>query len=133
MIEIYTDGSCLKNPNGPGGYAFIIIEDDVEFHHSEGCKSTTNNREEMKAVIEALRCINSKEECKIYTDSKLVINCANGTWKRKANTDLWSEYENVSKNKKIIFEWVKGHSGNHYNELVDKMALKEAKNITFKC
>ena len=129
MIKIYTDGSCLKNPDGPGGYAFIIIDDDIELHHSEGCKSTTNNREEMKAVIEALKCIKINSECKIYTDSKLVINCASGLWKRKANLDLWSEYDNVSKNKKICFEWVKGHSGNYYNEIVDKMALKSAKEI----
>lgn len=129
MIKIYTDGSCLKNPGGPGGYAFVIIDDDVELHHSEGCKSTTNNREEMKAVIEALKCIDIKSECKIYTDSKLVINCASGLWKRKANLDLWLEYDNVSKNKKICFEWVKGHSGNYYNEIVDKMALKSAKEI----
>ena len=128
MIKIYTDGSCLKNPDGPGGYAFVIIdEDDVELHHSEGCISTTNNREEMKAVIESLKCIKQYSECRIYTDSKLVINCANGTWKRKANLDLWKEYDNVSKNKTIHFEWVKGHNGDYYNEIVDNMAVKSAR------
>lgn len=129
MIKIYTDGSCLKNPGGPGGYAFVIIDDDIELHHSEGCKSTTNNREEMKAVIEALKCINTNSECKIYTDSKLVINCASGLWKRKANLDLWSEYDNVSKNKKISFIHVKGHSGDKYNEIVDKLAQQEARKL----
>ena len=125
MIKIYTDGSCLKNPDGPGGYAFVIIyEDDVELYHSEGCISTTNNREEMKAVIESLKCIKQYSECRIYTDSKLVINCANGTWKRKANLDLWKEYDNVSKNKTIHFEWVKD-----YNEIVDKMAVKSAREV----
>ena len=129
MIKIYTDGSCLKNPDGPGGYAFIIIDDDIELHHSEGCKSTTNNREEMKAVIEALKCIKINSECKIYTDSKLVINCASGLWKRKANLDLWSEYDIVSKNKKISFIHVKGHSGDKYNEIVDKLAQQEARKL----
>ena len=70
-----------------------------------------------------------KEECKIYSDSLYVINCAIGKWKRKANQDLWEEYEKVSLNKKVEFEWIKGHSGNEYNEKVDKMALSEARSI----
>jgi ribonuclease HI len=96
---------------------------------SDGDKSTTNNKMELQAVIEGLRFIKPKEECKIYSDSLYVINCAMGKWKRKANQDLWEEYEKVSLNKKVDFEWVKGHSGNEYNEKVDKMALFEARSI----
>lgn len=126
MIEIYTDGSCIKQ--GPGGFAFVIIFDSgEEWYYSEGENPTTNNRMELRAVIESLKFIEDSLECKIYTDSKLTINCAQRLWKRNANLDLWSEYDNVSKNIKVHFEWVKGHSGNKYNEIVDKMALNEAK------
>lgn len=125
MQVVYTDGSCLKNPGGPGGYAFIVINDDNEIHYSEGCKETTNNREELKAVIESLDFIIN--DCIIYTDSQYVINCANGKWKRKVNLDLWDKFDTMSKNKSIKFEWVKGHNGDSYNEKVDKMAREEAK------
>jgi ribonuclease HI len=59
----------------------------------------------------------------------LCINCAEKKWKKKANLDLWQEFETKSSTKNIIFHWVKGHSGNIYNELVDKLAFKEASQI----
>ena len=132
MNIIYTDGSCIKNPNGPGGYAYIVINPDgTEWHFSDGNMSTTNNRMELTAVIKSLEHINIKEKCKIYSDSQLTINCATGKWTRKANLDLWSEYDKVSKDKIIEFEWVKAHNGNKYNEMVDKMALAESKKLNF--
>ena len=128
MVKLYTDGSCLKNPGGPGGWAvYIIQEDGNEFYLSDGEVSTTNNRMELQAVLEALSCVKENSDCIIYTDSKLTINCATGEWKRKANLDLWKEYDQLSKNKKIQFEWVKGHSGDEYNDKVDKLAYEEAK------
>ena len=128
MNRIYTDGSCIGNP-GKGGWAFILInQDNEEIHISDCDMNTTNNRMEMKAVVEGLKFLSEKESCIIYSDSKLVINCATNKWKRKSNLDLWKEYDKVSYNKNIEFIWVKGHSGNEYNELVDEMAFNEAKN-----
>jgi ribonuclease HI len=127
MLKIYTDGSCLKNPNGPGGWAVCIIEDDnYEYYFAGGHPETTNNRMELKAVIEAISCLKLFQECTIFTDSQLVIKCATGEWKRNSNLDLWSEYENTIKNKNVNFQWVKGHSGDKYNEIVDKLAYNEA-------
>ena len=130
MIQIYTDGSCIKNPNGPGGGGVILIEEDgYEYYFADGNISTTNNRMELTAIIEAVSMIKKNEECIIYSDSQLSINCATGKWKRKSNLYLWSNYEKLSKNKKINFQWVKAHNGNKYNEMVDKIAYNEAKNI----
>jgi ribonuclease HI len=130
MVSIYTDGSCLKNPNGPGGWAFVIIEEDGYLILDSGNEiSTTNNRMELKAVIEAIKNINNKEQYTIYSDSQLTINCAEGKWKKKSNLDLWEDYDKYSKNKNIKYEWVKGHDGNRYNELVDKIAYHEAKKV----
>lgn len=130
MLIIYTDGSCLSNPGGAGGWAVCIIEENgTEFYLSGGDESTTNNRMELKAIIEAVSCVQKTYECVIYTDSQLCINCATGKWKRKSNLDLWQEYDSISESKKISYEWVKGHNGNKYNEIVDKMAFDEAKKI----
>jgi ribonuclease HI len=127
MSVIYTDGSCLKNPNGPGGWAFCIIQENDKdiYYYCGGESSTTNNRMELTAVIEALLIINSNK-CTIYSDSKLTINCAEKNWKRKANLDLWLKYDEVSYGKDITYIWVKAHNGNMYNEKVDKIAKKEA-------
>lgn len=84
---------------------------------------------ELTAIIEAISCVGKNKTCKIYTDSQLCINCATGKWKRKSNTDLWNKYDEVSVNKHIEFEWVKGHSGNKYNEIVDKLALNAARSV----
>lgn len=126
---IYTDGSCIPNP-GPGGWAFVALSQDpdsIEFHISGGEKKSTNNRMELTAVIEALDFMNEKKDYLIYSDSTYVINCAKGKWQRKKNIDLWVKYEKLSKGKKIEWVWVKGHSGDKYNEIVDYLAKQEAK------
>jgi ribonuclease HI len=127
---IYTDGSCMPNP-GPGGWGFVVLpfdsNDPNEWHVSGGNDQTTNNRMELTAVIEALDFVKNKNSYRIYSDSMYVIKCAQGIWARKKNIDLWRTYEKVSKNKKIEWVWVKAHNGDKYNEIVDKLAKKEAK------
>ena len=141
MIEVYTDGSCLKNSGGsPGGWAFIMIINDInwsystEYHVSGNNSNTTNNRMELQAVIEALsfvieEVIDVRSKYRIYTDSKLTLHCAKREWKRNANLDLWEIYDAVSKDKEIEWIWVKAHNGNNYNEMVDKLARDSAKSI----
>jgi ribonuclease HI len=128
---IYTDGSCMPNP-GAGGWAFVFLpkEDDInptEFHISGGKKNTTNNRMELTAVIEALDFDSIQKDYLIYSDSMYVINCAKGKWQRKKNIDLWKDYEKASNGKNIEWVWVKGHSNDKYNEIVDDLAKHEAK------
>jgi ribonuclease HI len=122
---IFTDGSCLKNPNGPGGWAFTLIENGRQWTLSGGESSTTNNRMELMAVIEALDFAQGNEYI-IHTDSELTMKCATGVYKRKANKDLWDEYDRALGSKKINWVWVKAHNGNPLNEYVDRLARKEA-------
>lgn len=124
--KIYTDGSCLKNPGGASGWSFCLPGDDKTWLVSGGVPSSTNNRMELLAVIEALKSV-SDAEYAIYTDSLLTLKCAQGLWKRKANLDLWSDYDKASRGKKLHWYWVKGHNGDEFNELVDHAARTEAK------
>jgi ribonuclease HI len=131
MIQVYTDGSCLNNP-GPGGWGGIIL-DNIEIHISGGEHNTTNNIMELRAVIEVLKFYTHENVFEINTDSQYVIKCATGVYKRHKNKDMWKEYDEVSKNKKIVYVWVKGHNGNKYNEKVDRIANEEAKKIKKSC
>ena len=130
MIQtIYTDGSCIGNP-GPGGWAFVILKNNNcphEWHVSGGEINTTNNRMELMAVIQSLEFTYYDKEYIIFSDSMYVINCASGKWARKKNLDLWKEYDKISVGKNIKWNWVRGHNGNKYNEIVDFLAKQEAK------
>ncbi len=130
-IHIYTDGSCLR-PNGASGWAFIFIDpiaDEAILIGSQGIENSTNNRMELTAIIESLEYMESNIKYEIYTDSQLVQKCANGEWKRKSNLDLWDKYNHLKKNKKFTINWIKAHSDNKYNNFVDQLARKEAKNF----
>ena len=138
MIKIYTDGSCLKNP-GNGGWAAIIFMNDKKIAIKGNKKNTTNNQMELMAAIEALKKIPTEQEVQIYTDSKYVkmgitewINkWSQNNWKTSSkqkvkNLELWLELNEISKNHKIKWFWVKGHAGDPINEKVDALAKKAA-------
>lgn len=121
MIEIYTDGSCTK---GTGGWAFVILEEGNPIRSGSGTdEDTTNNRMEVTAVLEALQTFKpgSLQQITVRTDSQYVIGGMSG-WNMVANQDLWGEMKNVANGLNIEWKWVKGHAGNEWNEVVDKMA-----------
>lgn len=134
-IEIYTDGSCLGNP-GPGGWGAIIFFNEKEIRISGGEEHTTNNRMEMKAMIEAIRWLREESGLSdedilnmhiiLYSDSNLLIKTLTDGWKRKANTDLWAELDKLRAWLNIEWTWVKAHASNHHNNEVDALAFKEA-------
>lgn len=133
---VYTDGSCVRNRYG--GWAFCIVGDDEDTIVFGSEDNTTNNRMELRAVLELLEYLEDLEEDKgnkldknleIQIDSLLTMNCATKKWKRNKNLDLWKQYDKLSKNYNINFVWVKGHSGDEYNEIVDKYARDEAESL----
>ena len=137
IIEIYTDGSSLGNP-GPGGYGIVMKYKGIRKTASKGFEKTTNNRMELMAVIDALRLLNDAardKEIHIYSDSKYVIDAVEKKWvfgwekkgfKDKKNADLWRQFLNKYPFHKIVFHWVKGHSGVPENEVCDQLAKKAA-------
>ncbi len=138
-VEIFTDGACSGNP-GPGGWGTILKYMGHERELSGGEKQTTNNRMELKAVIEGLKCLKGRCIVKIFTDSQYVTNGINKGWAigwknngwRKAdkkpalNSDLWSELLDELSNHKYEFVWLRGHTGNPENERCDTLAVKQS-------
>tara|TARA_Y100000991_G_C21952867_1_gene340613 strand:- start:255 stop:704 length:450 start_codon:yes stop_codon:yes gene_type:complete len=140
---IYTDGACLGNP-GPGGWAAIIIKDNIKNILKGSEKATTNNRMEILASIKAFESIEKSSKIKIFTDSKYLIDGINiwiknwklNEWKTRnkkevKNIDLWIELDSQACFHQIDWEWVKGHSGNKFNEEVDIIARKEAESLNY--
>ncbi len=139
LVEIFTDGACSGNP-GPGGYG-ALLKFDTATKEISGCEpDTTNNRMEMMAVIEALRCL--KHPCRIIltTDSQYVMkgmtqwihgwikkNWMNSQKKPVLNKDLWEEMLQLSKPHQIQWKWVRGHQGHTENERCDYLATEALK------
>ena len=126
MIDIYTDGSALDNP-GPGGWAAIVIDGSDESRLTGGEPRTTNNRMEIMAAIKGLEAIPAGESVRIHSDSQYVVNTMTRNWKRRANTDLWAMLDAEVARHDVDWRWVRGHSGNPYNEQADRLAVDEAK------
>ena len=139
---VFTDGSCLKNPEGPGGFAGFIISPTSVVQVSGGEHSTTNNRMELRAIIETLKQIRPNVKVELFSDSQYFIKAIEHNWiknwKQKnwvttngtpvKNVDLWKEIDSLISSLKINYHWVKGHNGISYNEKCDKLARKEADN-----
>ena len=128
MIHIYTDGSCLGNP-GPGGWGAVIVEKNNTIEICGKEIDTTNNRMEISAVIMGLEYTKEYQRIKIFSDSQYVINTMTKNWKRKANIDLWEKLDELVSKREVLWEWVRGHEGNFYNEKAHNLAYKSAMNI----
>lgn len=141
-VTLYTDGACSGNP-GIGGWGAVLIYNGKEKRISSAEDNTTNNRMEVTAVIEGLKCLKEPCEVDVYSDSAYTVNAFNNGWVyvwarlgwRKAdnkpllNEDLWQELYSLSKIHKLNFIKVKGHSDNEYNNICDKLATDAVKNF----
>lgn len=137
-VTIYTDGACSGNP-GIGGWAAVLIYNGVQKEISGYDKSTTNNRMELFAVIQALRCLNQSCCCDICTDSQYVADAFNKDWitawqqsgwktaskSEVKNVDLWRALLYETNKHKVTFVKVKGHADVELNERCDELARGE--------
>lgn len=145
IIRVFTDGACSGNP-GIGGWAAVICLKQNQNVISGSEIKTTNNRMELTAVVKALQNLkklyNKKAKVEIYSDSAYVVNAVNQDWVKRwkangwkltstkddvKNRDLWEQLDHVMSLYEIRPELikVKGHSGNKYNEMADKVAVWE--------
>lgn len=134
----YTDGACIKNPGGPGGWSVILVAANelidgeipadaprIEcYGHIPKSPNTTNNRAEITAVLAALCLAPRDQPLTIYSDSDYTIKVARGVFQMKANPDLWELYRILLKKRQArpTFEWVRGHAGHSQNERADELA-----------
>lgn len=132
MIQIYTDGACSPNP-GVGGWGAIIKTPTNEYSISGYNGNSTNQRMELKSVIEAFKTLNTlvpghitnNEKIEVYSDSQYVISTLTKFWRRNANIDLWNELDVQIRNfTNIEWIWVKGHASNEYNNKCDRLAVE---------
>lgn len=133
-VEIYTDGACKGNP-GLGGWGALLIAGEHRKELFGGERNTTNNRMELKAVIEALNVLKRPCEVILHTDSQYVQKGisewihgwkARG-WKTAAkepvkNAELWQALDAAQARHKVEWRWVKGHAGHDGNERADVLA-----------
>ena len=105
----YADGSVYPNPGGPGGWGVVLLLGDRVDRLCGGEPSTTNNRMELRAVIEALRALISPHRVTIYTDSEVTQRCICGVYRRAANLDLWREFGEAARPHEVEAIHVRGH------------------------
>jgi ribonuclease HI len=141
-VDIYTDGACSGNP-GPGGWAAILVARGVEKVISGGELSTTNNRMELTAAIEALKCLKRACRVHIFSDSSYLVSAftqgwllgwQQNNWKNAAgdqvsNLDLWQALIQAAKPHQVEWIKIKGHQDNEYNNRCDRLAVAEVKKL----
>lgn len=138
-LEIYTDGASCGRKVGPGGWGLVFVLNGNLMGVKSGSQNpATNNQMEMMAPIRALRIMLSKglSSATLYTDSQYVqkgITLWQHGWKRTGwrsvsgqpvkNKELWLELIDLDSKLDIEWKWIKGHSGNKYNDMADRLAV----------
>jgi len=132
-VVIYTDGACDPNP-GPGGWAALLHYQGHERILTGSESSTTNNRMELTAAIQALQSLERPYRVDLYTDSAYLQKGITEwlprwrarQWKRRggslANIELWQALDIAAQQHQVSWHWLRGHAGNRYNQRVDQLA-----------
>ena len=134
-MVVYTDGACLGNP-GPGGWAWVVPDGPFAAGFAS---ETTNQRMELTAALEAVRAFDGP--LTVVSDSTYVVNCFRDRWwenwlrrgwvnsarKPIASRDLWQPLIDAYRTRDDVdFRWVKGHSGDQWNDRADLLAVEAA-------
>jgi ribonuclease HI len=139
-VEIYTDGACKGNP-GPGGFGVLLKYGKYRKKISGGVRWTTNNRMELRALVEALAALKEPVHARIHTDSQYLIGGLGKGWIKKwkrnnwqtrektnvQNRDLWERLDGLMQVHTTEFRWVKGHADDADNNLCDHLAVNARK------
>ena len=135
-VVVYTDGGCWGNP-GPGAWACVVQHGSQWWQRAAAVACTTNNRMEIQAAIQALKALNQPCAVRLHTDSDYlrqgITSWIHG-WRKRGwitatrepvkNRDLWQELDEHARIHRVEWQWVRGHSGNRWNELCDRLATE---------
>lgn len=141
-VELYSDGAC-DTMAGLGGWATILNCRGRELVLSGGERETTNNRMELRALLEGLRALKRPCNVRVVTDSQYLRKAFTDAWVLKwqrngwktsgndpvKNQDLWEALIEEARRHSLTFVWVKGHAGHGENERVDVLAVTERKKL----
>jgi ribonuclease HI len=143
----YVDGSALSNPGGPGGTGFVVVDRTCHALRYGGTRwavdgphAITNNRMELRAVLEALEGLPEAAGVEVVSDSRYVVDALSKWihgWRRKnwmtaqgtpvLNRDLIEALDARSRALGVRYGWVRGHDGHAVNEIVDGLAQGAAR------
>ncbi|MGZ4430636.1 MAG: ribonuclease HI [Gaiellales bacterium] len=135
VVELWVDGACSGNP-GPGGWAAILRYRGEQRELAGGEADTTNNRMELRSVIEGLSALTRPVPVVIHTDSSYVEQAFTRGWIRGwqrngwrtagrqpvKNRDLWEQLIALTEIHQLSWRRVKGHAGVELNERCDQLA-----------
>lgn len=141
-VYLYSDGAC-DTTKGHGGWATILQFGEQELVLSGNETNTTNNRMELRGLLEGLLALKRPCQVQVVTDSQYlrkaftdgwVTNWINNGWKTASkqpvkNRDLWNALIEQAQLHELTFVWVKGHAGHGENERVDELAVAERKKL----
>jgi ribonuclease HI len=134
-VTIYTDGACSGNP-GPGGWGAVLIYRNIRKEISGAEASTTNNRMELTAAVEALSRLKEPCRVKLHSDSAYLVNGLQQGWLDRwvrtgwrnsrgqpvENRDLWERLHELLNIHQVEFVKVKGHADDELNNHCDRLA-----------
>lgn len=141
-LEIFTDGASKNNP-GPAGYGLVAVHGGVVVHQqAESLGVVTNVVAEMTAATEALRLLQGRQDivATVITDNQMLQRGMTEWlpgWKAKGgrkadgkrvlNWHLWETLDALAARlPNVKWRWVRGHDGNAFNEIADKLASDAA-------
>lgn len=144
---LFSDGSSIRNPGGPGGTGFVCYDrQEQSFHFGanrylrDGEYAVTNNRMELRAVLEALQHVPDGASVELVSDSQYVLNALSKWihgWRKKGwktaegkpvlNRDLIESLDAKLRALEVKYTWVRGHNGHGMNEVCDALAQGAAR------
>lgn len=142
LVDLYSDGAC-DTAAGHGGWATILKYRGRELVLSGHERDTTNNRMELRGLLEGLKTLKRPCQVRVVTDSQYlrkaftdgwILKWQRNGWKTAGgepvkNRELWEELIQQAKTHALTFVWVRGHDGHEENERVDRLAVQERKKL----